>query len=213
MSEIPPAPHSETPTADPTPVSSAAVPPPQPPQPAAAAANKGSPKDVVEYYQRQLKEQTAEVAAWCKALGFQRGWRSVLAYGFKLLALLGGVAVATGLEAAAAQAVGVAIAVAVILDGVFSNHTRLMAVAAAHRAVKQLLARVAHEHRISIGPVIEQKRSDEDAAASLLNDLNSRLVKELGEKRQEIQDRMDDVDLRALEALSLDEQRKAAKTV
>src|SRR5712691_7657540 len=101
--------------------------------------------DATQYLQRQLGEQLEITSALKERLRRERTWRLLPAYGFKLLALIGAVAVAAGPPKDVAQAVGIAIAVAVILDGVFSNHTRLMSAAAGANATRQLVARVQHE--------------------------------------------------------------------
>jgi hypothetical protein len=165
--------------------------------------------DATEYLQRQLDEQLKSAASLRDKLWKERNWRLLPAYGFKLLALIGGIAVAAGPSKAVAQVIGIAIAVAVVLDGVFSNHRKLMSVATGQQAIKHLLARIAHEHVLEMAPVLELKREDAAGAVKLLNSLNMRLLKELGDRRQEIENRIDEDDLRALEALSLDEQKKA----
>jgi hypothetical protein len=168
--------------------------------------------EATEYLQRQFGEQVEAARQRALKLTKERTRRLLPAYGFKLLALIGGVAVAAGPPQEIAQGIGIAIAIAVILDGVFSNHQRLLSVAAALNATNKLVNRIEHEHRIGMPGVLEIKESDPSGAARRLNDLISRLLKELGDRRQEIEDKLAEDDLRALQAVSLDEQRRA-KTV
>lgn len=73
------------------------------------------------------------------ALAQESGWRRVLAYGFKLLSGFGAIAVAAGIPKQAAQLVGIAVAINVLLDTIFSNQPRLLIVTKAKYALAQCL--------------------------------------------------------------------------
>lgn len=61
-----------------------------------------------------------------QATALEARWRRIIACGFKLIAVLGGVMVASGVDPKLAQRIGIALAVVIAVDAVFSNHERLV---------------------------------------------------------------------------------------
>src|SRR5437868_10575213 len=85
------------------------------------------PANSFKHAQDQFEGEYNRVRSVAKWKGIRAWARRVVAYGFKILAVMGGIAVAAGISKEAAQIVGIAIAVVVALDGIFSNHVRLLA--------------------------------------------------------------------------------------
>lgn len=167
--------------------------------------------NVTAYLQNQFGAEYEDTEAARKAVTGESQRRRWVAYGLKAVAALGGLVLAAGLLPPYSQALGFAIAAAVAIDGLFSNHLRLITTVKASQAYRRLLRSVARTHRRELGLVLAQKQTDAAAAEKALNDLNSRLLAELHSGSEEIEAALDAADVKALTRLSLDTEKDAAK--
>jgi hypothetical protein len=163
--------------------------------------------DSFGYAQEQFTKEYDKVEADENRKSWESLWRRAVAYGFKLLAVIGALAVAAGLSGQAAQAIGVCIAVAVALDAIFSNHERLIVVVTARNAYRRLLNQVRREHQRELAPILRQKVPDEEKARANAAALCQRLLARLHEGCEEIEEALRAADLKALRALSMEEHR------
>src|SRR6266496_3105262 len=99
------------------------------------------------YAQEQFTQEFDKVQIDKNKIAKEAWGRRFVAYVFKLLAALGGIAIASGINEKAAHIIGIAIAVALVLDGIFSNHERLIIVVSARNAYRRLLNQVRREHQ------------------------------------------------------------------
>jgi hypothetical protein len=143
-----------------------------------------------------------------------RAWgRRLIAYGFKVLAVIGGIAVAAGISKEAAQVVGIAIAVVVAVDGIFSNHVRLLATVEAKNAYDRVLNQVRREHQQKLIPILQLKEAEErnkdpdPKSVTQLLELNSTLLKKLHDECTKVEEAERATDLGALRGISLDHER------
>jgi len=143
--------------------------------------------------------------------------RKVVAYGLKIIAGGGSLAVATGYFAAWHQLIGVAILVAIFLDTVSSNHKRLLAEVQAGYAYEALREKVSRSYNRKLDPIVKRLRQPDiakDAAEAARNEIDTLQQAthiELTDGIAQIKERLAAVDLKALEALSLDTERAAAQ--
>src|SRR5690348_6951517 len=98
--------------------------------------------DSTAYLQEQFGAEYQEAEGARKAVEREAKRRRALAYGFKAIAVLGGVVLAAGLVPPVSQFLGFAIATAVAIDGLFSNHMRLITTVKATQAYSKLLKSV-----------------------------------------------------------------------
>src|SRR4029079_15610850 len=135
------------------------------------------PADVVAYSQEQFRG--AYEGAEARGLRLQKEFklRRFVAYCLKAVVALGGLAITAGLSHGAAQAVGVVIAAAVILDSeVFSNYKRLLATATAEAAMRRLVEGIQHQHQVGLVTVLDLKAKDEDGSKKTVVPLLQRLA-------------------------------------
>jgi hypothetical protein len=163
--------------------------------------------DPIEYLHRQITEQLKALAARLAAIRKERRRRLGVAYGFKLTAALGGLAISTGLPQRWAQGLGILIAVCLVLDRVFANHRRLIAVVAAKNAFERLERTTASHYNSSLTPTLHFKDQDKRASYEALlqhtfDDIHTQL--------DQIETALAEQDLKILDALSLE---KDAKTI
>ncbi|MEY4514213.1 MAG: hypothetical protein RLZZ450_6335 [Pseudomonadota bacterium] len=103
-----------------------------------------------EALQRMYGEQYGGADRERRAVAAEAVFRRLVAYGFKLAAVLGGIAVASGLNEQQAHRVGIGITVVVGLDLVFSNHKRLLVTAKAAHAYRWSLSRLAIDYNLGL---------------------------------------------------------------
>lgn len=138
----------------------------------------------------------------------QRKWT---AYGLKAVAVFGGIAIAAGLPETAAHLVGVAITIAISLDAMFSNHVKLVTATKADNAYKYLLRDVQNEHSTKLAPILILKKSNPTEAQRQLSELNTALKQRLDGESKTIEIAIDEADVKALTALSLDSDRQSRR--
>jgi hypothetical protein len=124
--------------------------------------------------------------------------RRFFAYALKLVAGGAGLAIATGKVANFDQELGIAVLVAVFIDTVFSNHMRLIAETEAGHAYAALARRVKSHFNRELGNVDE----------SQIEELKRKSHIELSTGIDEIEQRLAEVDIKALKSLSLDDDRR-----
>lgn len=109
------------------------------------------------------------------------------------------------------QPVGVTILIAVLVDGITSNHKRLLSEVQAGYSYGFLYEKVSREHNRNLDPILEQLKSGTNvqAAAEAEDALEQKAHKDLSDGIRAIRESLRDVNLRALEALSLDNERAA----
>jgi hypothetical protein len=88
--------------------------------------------------------------------------RQALAYSLKAIAVFGGFAIASGRMSPYAQDIGLAVTAAVIVDGFFLNHVRMLLVTEAAQAYKRLANEARGEHTLRLGPILAIKETQPD---------------------------------------------------
>lgn len=134
-------------------------------------------------------------------------WRRRLAYGLKAIAVFGGLAIASGLVAQHAQAIGIAIAAAVAADGLFSNHVRMLLDTKAAHAFDRLAKQARRAHQLRLTPILELKEKDPEKSREQLLALLSELTGKLQSGSTEIETALSEGHIKALEGLNLDSER------
>lgn len=137
--------------------------------------------------------------------------RRVAAYVLKIIAAGGSLVVATGYLPEWNQPIGVAILIAVLVDGITSNHKRLLSEVQAGYAYGFLYERVSREHNRNLDPILKDLKSGANvqAATEAKDALEQKAHTDLTNGIRAIRESLRDADLRALEALSLDNERAA----
>jgi hypothetical protein len=162
--------------------------------------------DPTRYLQEQFGDAYNETEAARKAVAREAARRRSLAYLLKAVAALGGLVLAAGLVPPLSQGLGLAITAAVTIDGLFSNHIRLITSVKASQAYKRLLRRVVRSHQRDLAPVLQLNDSERSGAQRRLNELNARLLSELHSGAELIETALDEADLKALLRLSLEQE-------
>jgi hypothetical protein len=143
--------------------------------------------------------------------------RRVLAYLLKFVAAGGSLVVATGYLPAWNQHIGVAILIAVLLDSVSSNHKRLLSEVQAGYAYEFLRQRVTREYNRKLDPILKERRrlaaAGEPTAVtdSAVDALQQKTHTDLTDGLQQIREKVAAADIKALETLTLDNERAAAQ--
>ena len=145
--------------------------------------------------------------------------RRSLAYALKLVAGGGSLVVATGYLPAWNQHIGAAILIALLLDSVSSNHKRLLSEVQAGYAFGFLRERVTREYNRTLDGILKERKKLA-AAGKPINDtetavdtLQQKTHRDLTEGLRQIQEGLAATDLKALETLSLDNERAVAQQV
>jgi len=129
--------------------------------------------------------------------------RRLVAYSLKAIAAIGGILVAAHIRLIPASWLGIAISMAVVIDGIFSNQILLRASVAAKQASDRLLARIKAEHSLCIPSIVALNSSGETVkAADELFKLESKLTKDLHSGTEKILDGKRAADLKALDRLN-----------
>lgn len=143
-------------------------------------------------------------------------WRRVVAYALKGTAIAAAGVVAINEWPDINRWCGVAIFAAVSVDALFSNHKRLIARVRAGYAYKFLADRIHHEHNRKKDRLLTRLRRAQESGKDTLaikqaiDKLDDRTYGEFFEAMSDIDKSLADVDVKALEALSLDNERAAA---
>ena len=133
--------------------------------------------------------------------------RQVMGYGLKAIAVFGGLAISTGLVSPYAQYIGIAIAAAVAVDGVFSNQVRMMLVTKAAQAYKRLANDARRSHTLRLGPILEIKVTQPEEFRQQFLHLHNELTGKLHSGCTEIEIALDEGHIKALDTLTLESER------
>jgi hypothetical protein len=134
--------------------------------------------------------------------------RRLFAYCLKLVAGGAGLAIATGKLASIDQELGIAVLVVVFLDSVFSNHVRLMAETQAGHTYAALGRRIKATYNRDLDSVVKRIKAGDTNAEEELDQMKRNAHIELTNGIEEIETKLAEVDITALKALSLEEERK-----
>lgn len=144
------------------------------------------------------------------------GLRRVLAYGLKAIAAGGSLLIAADvLSADAVQGVGVGILTAILVDSVTSNHKRLLAEVEAGYAFGFLADGVANAFNRTVSPLAKAMRRAEEAQNEAqkeeiqaeIDQLELETHERLSDGIATIKKKLAENDLKALQAISLDNER------
>jgi hypothetical protein len=136
--------------------------------------------------------------------------RKSAAYFLKGVAVFGGIAIAAGLPETVAHGVGIAITVAVALDYLVTNQVKLVTFTKAYNAYKHLLRDTANEHSTKLAQILSLKKTDPERAKEQLNKLNVSLKGRIDAESKKIELAIDETDVKALDALSLEKERQGS---
>jgi len=157
--------------------------------------------------------QNAFEAAYREAEGARRPlqrssvFRRLVAYGLKAVAVFGGLAISSGLLSPYAQLLGIAIAVAVAADGLFSNHVRMMLVTKAAQALKRLENEARRAHTRRLAPILAIKDKQPEESQHQLLALLDELTGKLHSGCADVELALDEGHIKALDTLTLDSER------
>ncbi len=162
-----------------------------------------------EFIQKIFGDKYSEVEATAGKVHSEAMFRRGLAYLLKGIAAFGGLAITAGVPKDVAHGIGIIIAVAIAVDGLFLNHMRLIAVVKADKAYKYLLRDVRDDHQVAQAPMLGI--ADENTKLSKLSDLNLSFKTRLDKESKIIDMALDEVDIKALNALSVDTEKNRLK--
>jgi hypothetical protein len=143
--------------------------------------------------------------------------RKVFAYLLKAIAGGGSLVVATGYFSEWHQLIGVAILVAIFLDTISSNHKRLLSEAQSGYAYEFLREGASRKYNRQLDGLTKQLRKPgltadaSEATQNAIDALQQTTHAELTDGIAQIKKSLAEADLRALEALTLDNERAAAQ--
>lgn len=161
--------------------------------------------DSLAFIQEQLKAEYEQIETDKKVVSRAAFYRRWIAYLFKLIAVLGGIALAAGVDQSMAKGIGIAIAIVVGFDTVFSNHERLLCVVAARNAYQRLLNQVHREHSRRLAPLLEKKQAgNESEAKAEITRLCSELLAKLHMNAEKIEEALREADLKGLRNISVE---------
>ena len=139
--------------------------------------------------------------------------RQAMAYGLKAIAVFGGLAISSGLVSPYAQYIGLAIAAAVAIDGLFSNQVRMMLVTKAAQAYKRLGNDARRSHILRLGPILAIKAEQPDEFQKKFLELHADLTGKLHSGCAEVELALDEGHIKALDTLTLDSERSKPTVV
>ena len=161
----------------------------------------------VEYAQNTFLSALLEAEVKRKPLHIESIIRRICAYGLKGIAVFGGIAIASGLYSKQAQYIGIAITLAVALDGFFSNYVKMMLVTKAAQAYSRLANEARRSHQLRLTPILQviaqQPVEGNNQLVALLIELTGKLQSGCAE----IENANSEGHIKALEGLSLDSER------
>jgi hypothetical protein len=141
-----------------------------------------------------------------------RSWRTPLAMFLKFVSAISAVVLAAKLQPDFQQAIGISSLSGILLDGIISNHPRLIAA-----AYEFLIDAVWATYNRELSPLKNElqaavtAKSDTEEIEKRINSLQEGTQKQLAEGILEIKKNQAAQDLRALQALSLGLERAAAQ--
>lgn len=139
--------------------------------------------------------------------------RRITAYAFKLVAGGSCLAIASSFFPTGNQVLGAAALVCVFLDGVFANYARLVGEVQAGYAARAQRDKIARDYNRDLTPILSRlKKSaagtpEREAADVERADLQTKTQVRLQESVAEVEKALADLDLKALNSLSLEAER------
>ena len=130
--------------------------------------------------------------------------RRLTAYLLKGLAVFGGIAVAAGLRGWWSQAVGILITVAVAIDALSANHSRLLTLTKASQAYSRLLETTSHGYDQDLAPLFRLRGISPHEAEAQLEAMIRTATETLFAERQKIETALQEDDLKLLNSLSVE---------
>jgi len=164
-----------------------------------------------------LEKEIAELNDRLFALEKKGKIRRVTAYAFKLVAGGSCLAIASNVFPAANQGLGAAALVCVFLDGVFANYARLVGEVQAGYAARAQRDKIARDYNRDLTPILGKLRRSSagtpelEAAEAERIDLQTKTQIRLQEGVAEVEKALADLDLKALNSLSLESERTATE--
>lgn len=165
------------------------------------------PTDPLGYAQNAFDAAFRETEKARSPVRWSSIFRRAMAYCLKAIAVFGGLAISTGRVAPYAQEIGIAIAAAVAIDGLFSNYVRMMLVTKAAQAYKRLVNEARRSHTRRLAPILAIKEAQPAESQQQLLALLDELTGKLHSGCTNIETALDDGHIKALETLSLDSER------
>lgn len=133
--------------------------------------------------------------------------RLFVAYVFKIIAVIGGIVLTTGVPEKVAQVIGISISIVIAIDLIFSNHKRLLITTKASKGLGLFLEDIQFQYNKSIQFVMNHRDSGNDQQAKESHDsINNEYAIKCHEKSQQVKKAVDEADLKLLEALSIEKQ-------
>ena len=169
--------------------------------------------DPLGYIQNAFETAYTEVENARKPVRRSSIGRRAMAYSLKAIAVFGALAISTGLVSSYAQNIGIAIAAAVAIDGLFSNHVRMMLVTKAAQAYKRLANDARRAHILRLGPILSIKKEQPDEFEKQFRELHTDLSEKLHSGCAEVELALDEGHIKALDTLTLDSERSKPTVV
>ncbi|OIO70633.1 MAG: hypothetical protein COW19_11355 [Zetaproteobacteria bacterium CG12_big_fil_rev_8_21_14_0_65_55_1124] len=157
----------------------------------------------LKYAQDTFADVLKEVEADRSPINRESIWRRVMAYGLKTVAVIGGIAIASGIKEDMAHYVGIAITTAVAVDGIFSNHMRMIAVTKAAQAYGRVLKQAKRLHQQGLGPILKQMEKYPEKGEQELLDLLQKLTEQIHSECTLIELALDEMQIKALDMISV----------
>ncbi|MEM8513449.1 hypothetical protein RCH14_002779 [Massilia sp. MP_M2] len=164
-----------------------------------------------------LEKEIAELNDRLLALEKKGRIRRMLAYAFKLVAGGSCLAIASNFFPTANQLLGAAALVCVFLDGVFANYARLVGEVQAGYAARAQRDKIARDYNRALTPILGRLRKfyagtpEREAAEAEKADLQTKTHVGLQESVAQVEKALADLDLKALNSLSLEAERTATR--
>ncbi|QBE65818.1 hypothetical protein [Pseudoduganella lutea] len=160
-----------------------------------------------------LEKEISELNDRLLALEKKGKFRRITAYFFKLVAGGSSLAIASNFFPDANQALGAAALVCVFLDGVFANHARLIGEIQAGHAARAQRDKIARDYNRNLAPILDKMRKtytgtpEREEAESEKSKLQVETHIKLHDSVMEVEKALADLDLKALNFLSLEAER------
>lgn len=175
--------------------------------------------DALGYAQKAFGDSIDSAKHDLKPIRMESIIRRFLAYGLKGIAIFSGIAISSGVidslnitftrdvTVTLSQFLGISVTVAIAIDSFFSNHEKMVATTLAAKAYTRMIKSVQREHTLKLTPILLAKSLKSKQAKQDLISLVSELTKRVYEECELIEKALDDMNLKALRALSLDSEK------
>lgn len=168
------------------------------------------PVDVFTRGQELWKEAVAKLNARVASLQRQERLRKAVAYVLKGIVVFGGLAITLGLEPPYSRMVGIAMIIAVTIDGFVSNHKSLLRIAEAAAASEALREQATTAHQMKQLDCLELKSADEEAGKKCLHKLNVEITNLINSGMEQIRLSLRNGDIEQLRLLAIEHKQAEA---